>query len=82
MYDKAKTGQLSEANRKSLSRREFLLRSGKGSAAALAVSMAPELPPRVHAKKPQPSKSLNASNELVYASATTLAKVIREKQVS
>ena len=58
-----------------LSRREFMVLLGKGSAAA---TLAPLLPLAAQAEA-QPTKS---AGELIYASATALAKAIREKQVS
>jgi hypothetical protein len=83
------TGEESEKSLKSpqrevelhgLSRREFLARLGKGSAAVAFSAYAPIalLPSSVRAE----SQLTKSADELIYASATTLAKAIREKQVS
>jgi len=65
---------------KGLSRREFLRQLGKGGAAAALAVHAPMswLLPSAQAET-TPTKS---TDELIYASATALAKAIREKKVS
>ena len=62
-----------------VSRREFLTQLGKGSAVAMLVAHTPMalLSPAVQAEV-KPVKPL----ELIYTSATTLAKAIRAKEVS
>ena len=72
-------GREPSADGQALSRREFLALSGKGGVAALTVTMAPTLVSPVQANEASPTKLPDVH---IYDSATTLAKAIREKQVS
>jgi amidase len=64
----------------SWSRREFLTQLGKGGAAAMLAMHAP-LPWSPSSARAE-TKSPTSTDELIYASATALAKAIREKKVS